>query len=94
MNLNIGSHTFTAADYDAEGDVLFLYNADPKLAASSNATREGDCVSYDKDGRVISVEILSARYRLEHDGGIKLTLPVREEHLNLTGGAVAQLVAA
>lgn len=91
MNVTIGSHTFTAADYDQEGDVLFLYNADPALADSSDATPEGDCVSYDHQGQLISIEITNARYRLEHDGQIKLTIP---ERLNLAGDTAAQLVAA
>lgn len=87
--LTIGSHTFTDFDYDAEGDVLFLYNADPRLEADSDATPEGDCVSFDADGRLISVEILHAKRRLERDGAIKLTLPEQ-----LTVQAAARLMAA
>lgn len=92
--VTVGSHVFTKASYDVEGDVLYLSNDDPKNAVDWAGTTEGDGVSYDAEGRVIQLTILGAHHRLEHDGGIKLTLPVREEHLNLTGGAAAQLVAA
>ncbi len=94
ITINVGSHVFTRSSYDVEGDVLDLFNDDPRNAVDWAGTAEGDGVGYDGTGRVIHLTILDAQWRLENEGGIKLTLPVREECLNLDGDDAKQLVAA
>lgn len=93
VTVQVGPHLFTKAIYDIEGDVLYLENTDPAAAVDWDETPEGDGVSYDPSGTIIQLTILSAKWRLEHDGEIKLTLPARQEHLNLTADHARQLLA-
>jgi uncharacterized protein YuzE len=61
--------------YDAKGDVLYLHVGDPADAVDWGGTEEGDGAAYGTDGGLIGLTILNARWRLEQDGKIELTLP-------------------
>ena len=72
--------------YDAKGDVLYLHRADPKEVVDFDESPEGHHLRFDAGGTLIGVTILNAKWLLENEGRIVLTLPerieVRPEALN------------
>ena len=94
MSITIGSNTYDRVSYDADGDVLYLHKGDPSTAVDWSETPEGDALRFGPDGELVGLTIIRPRWRLEHEGHIKLTLPVREEHVDLTPDALGQALAA
>ena len=87
MNITIDGLVFDRADYDADGDVLYLARGDSNEAADAALTPEGHGVRYDDDGQVIGVTIINARRLLDRDGHLMITLPheVRVDARDLAG---------
>src|SRR5262249_13139725 len=75
MNVKIDDLVFDRADYDADGDVLYLARGETDRASDAALTPEGHGVRYDTDGAVIGVTIINARWILEHEGHLTITLP-------------------
>lgn len=75
MNIKIDDLVFDRADYDADGDVLYLARGDTTRASDAALTPEGHGVRYDSNGVVIGVTIINARRIVEHDGHLTITLP-------------------
>lgn len=64
---------FTHASFDAAGDYLYLTKGVP-LGPADGDTREGHAVFRGADERVICVILNGARWRLDRDGAIDVTL--------------------
>lgn len=77
MTIRIGALSFDNVAYDADADVLYLSIGEPRLPAESFGTPEGHNVRYGEDGAVIAVTIVNAKWLLERDGEIRLTIPSR-----------------
>ncbi len=75
MNVKIDNLVFDRANYDADGDVLYLARGTTSSASDAALTPEGHGVRYDADGEVIGVTIINARRIIEHDGHLTITLP-------------------
>jgi uncharacterized protein YuzE len=75
MKITIGKMTFDHASYDARGDVLYLHVGEPQAAAESEETPEQHVVRFDQDGQVIGLTIINAKWLLDRDGAIAVTLP-------------------
>jgi uncharacterized protein YuzE len=75
MKITIGKLTFDHAAYDAPGDVLYLHVGEPRAAAESDETPEQHVVRFDQDGQVIGLTIINAKWLLDRDGAIAVTLP-------------------
>jgi uncharacterized protein YuzE len=75
MRVKIGRLTFDHASYDRQGDVLYLHVGEPEPAAEAEETPEGHVVRYDANGRLIGLTIVNARWLLERDGRVTVTLP-------------------
>jgi uncharacterized protein YuzE len=75
MKVKIDDLVFDRADYDADGDVLYLARGESNVAADAVLTPEGHGVRYDTDGQVIGVTIINARWLLERNGHLTITLP-------------------
>jgi len=75
MSINIDGLVFDRADYDAEGDVLYLARGDGGAASDAAVTPEGHGIRYGPNGEVIGVTIINARFILRRDGHITITLP-------------------
>ena len=71
----IGQLTFDHVSYDAAGDVLYPHIGEPQPAAESEETSEQHVVRFDEDGRVIGLTIINAKWLLDRDGAIAVTLP-------------------
>jgi uncharacterized protein YuzE len=75
MNVTIAGTTFDQHEYDERGDVLYLSAGDPQAAARTIATPEGHAVDYDDSGAVIGMVLVNARFLLDRDGAVTVTIP-------------------
>jgi uncharacterized protein YuzE len=91
MIVTIGSLTFDHASYDARGDVLYLHVGDPQPATESEETPEGHVLRFDAGGKVIGLTIVNAKWLLERDHAINVTVP---EHVAVGPDALAEALAA
>jgi uncharacterized protein YuzE len=73
--VKIAGIEFDRVAYDRKGDVLYLHVGQPSDAVDYDATPEGHATRYAADGSLVGLTILNARWLLEHDGEIVLTLP-------------------
>jgi uncharacterized protein YuzE len=71
----IGGIEFDDVTYDREGDVLYLWAGAPRRPSLDDATPEGHYLQFGEDGAVIAITIVNARWLLEQDGKIIVTLP-------------------
>jgi uncharacterized protein YuzE len=79
MTIRIGDHEFDDVSYDVDGDVLYLHQGKPVAAAETFGTPEGHAVKFDSDGDVIGLTIVNAKWLVERDGQITITIPERIE---------------
>lgn len=94
MTVTIGDTTFDRVSYDADGDVLYLHVGDPRGAANFDASAEGHHLRFDADGRLVGVTILNAKWLLERDGKVTITLPDRGSRLAATPEVLAPALAS
>ncbi len=75
VNVHIGPLVFDHADYDAEGDVLYLHVGDP-IEAEGEETPEGHLVRFEPGTqRVVGLTVINARWLLDRDGRLIITVP-------------------
>jgi uncharacterized protein YuzE len=75
VHVKINGLVFDRANYDADGDVLYLARGETTRATDAALTPEGHGVRYDREGDVIGVTIINARLLLDRDGHVTITLP-------------------
>jgi uncharacterized protein YuzE len=75
MTVTIDGLVFERSNYDADGDVLYLTRGESNMAADVVLTPEGHGVRYGPNGEVIGVTIINARWLLERDGHLTITVP-------------------
>ncbi len=75
MSIEIAGITFDRVRYDADGDVLYLHHGDPSTAVDFDASPEGHALRFNARGDLVGVTIVSARWLLEHEGEVTLTIP-------------------
>ena len=73
--VKIAGVEFDDVTYDCEGDVLYLWCGEPRRPASDDATPEGHYLQFGEDGALIAITIVNARWILEREGKITITLP-------------------
>jgi len=91
MTVTIGNLTFDHATYDERGDVLYLHVGDRQAAADSLGTPEGHAVRYNDAGEVIGITIINARWLLDRDGKITITIL---ERIDVSADALAPALAS
>jgi uncharacterized protein YuzE len=91
MTVTIGSLKFDHATYDERGDVLYLHVGERQDAAASEETREGHVLRFDTAGNVIGLTIINAKWLLERDGAVNVTVP---EHVAVGRDELAKALAA
>ena len=75
MTIRIGPLVFDHADYDAEGDVLYLHIGLPQ-AGEGEETPEGHVVRYAPGTqRIVGLTVIGARHVVERDGRLVVTVP-------------------
>jgi uncharacterized protein YuzE len=75
MRIRVGDHEFDDVVYDADGDVLYLHIGKPVPAAETLATPEGHAVMLDAPGKIIGITIVNAKWLVERDGQITISVP-------------------
>lgn len=75
MTITIAGTHFTRCHYDSRGDVLYL-NAEAweGRSVSPHVSDEGHGLEFDEGGQMISMTIVGARWWLERDGVLHITL--------------------
>ncbi|MGI8413009.1 MAG: hypothetical protein ACR2QA_11120 [Solirubrobacteraceae bacterium] len=75
MNIHIGPLAFDHADYDREGDVLYLHIGLPQ-AAEGEETPEGHVLRYAPGSqRIVGLTVINVRHVLDRDGRLLVTVP-------------------
>jgi uncharacterized protein YuzE len=77
MTITIGTIKFDHVEYDADGDILYLSVGEPREPADSYGTVEGHNVRYDETGEVIALTLVNAKWLLDRDGEVRVTIPSR-----------------
>jgi uncharacterized protein YuzE len=75
MTVHVGPYEFDHVSYDSDGDVLYLRRSERQEAAETFSTPEGHAVRMDENGEVIGITIVDAKWLLERDGKITVTVP-------------------
>jgi uncharacterized protein YuzE len=81
VTIRLGHLEFDHVVYDERADVLYLSVGEPKEAARQEATPDGHVVRYDEEGNVIGITLVNAKWLLERDGKIELTVQVDANEL-------------
>jgi len=75
VNIRIGALVFDHADYDADGDVLYLHLGPPQ-PAEGEETPEGHVLRYAPGTqRIVGLTVINARHVLDRDGRLIVTVP-------------------
>jgi uncharacterized protein YuzE len=75
VNVTIGPLVFDHADYDSEGDVLYLHVGAPQ-DAEGEETPEGHVLRFEPGTqRIIGLTVINARWLLDRDGHLTVTIP-------------------
>jgi uncharacterized protein YuzE len=74
MTVHVGPYEFDHVSYDSDGDVLYLRRGERQEAAETFSTPEGHAVRMD-NGEVIGITIVNAKWLVERDGKITVTVP-------------------
>ncbi len=75
MNIRIGPLVFDHADYDPDGDVLYLHVGAPQ-AGEGEETREGHVLRFAPGTQqIVGLTIINAKHVLERDGRPVVTVP-------------------
>lgn len=91
MRVQIGPLIFDHADYDAEGDVLYLHVGEP-VDAEGEETPEGHVVRFEPGTqRVVGLTLINARSLLDREGRLIVTVP---ETLEASADELAPALAA
>jgi uncharacterized protein YuzE len=91
MTVTIGPLTFVGASYEEEADVLYLHVGERQAAADSEETPEGHVLRFDANGRIIGLTIINAKWLLDRDGELVVTLP---EQVHVAPAALQAALAA
>jgi uncharacterized protein YuzE len=75
MTVHVGPYEFDHVSYDSDGDVLYLRRGDRQTAEDTFGTPEGHAVRLDESGEVIGITIVNAKWLVERDGKITVTVP-------------------
>jgi uncharacterized protein YuzE len=75
MTIHVGPYEFDHVSYDSDGDVLYLRRGEQQAAPDTVGTPEGHAVTLNEAGEVIGITIVNAKWLLERDGTITITVP-------------------
>ncbi|HEY7961901.1 MAG TPA: DUF2283 domain-containing protein [Solirubrobacteraceae bacterium] len=75
MTVHVGPYEFEHVRYDSDGDVLYLRRGERQEAAETFSTPEGHAVRLGSAGEVIGITIVNAKWLVERNGKITVTVP-------------------
>lgn len=88
MTVTIAGIEYDNVTYDADVDVLYLWDGEPRKPASDDASPEGHYLQFDADGTLIAITIVNAKRILEREGKIPITLPTHRIEATDLGGVL------
>jgi uncharacterized protein YuzE len=91
MTVTIGDTTFDNVFYDEPADVLYLHKGEPDTAVDFDASPEGHALRFGPDGDLVGITIVNAKWLIEHEGKVTVTVP---QHLEVGAGALGAALAA
>lgn len=91
MTVHMGPYAFDDVSYDSDGDVLYLRRGDRRPAARTFGTPEGHAVRFDENGEVIGITVVGAKWLMERDGKVVVTVP---SLIETSAGELEQALAA
>jgi uncharacterized protein YuzE len=97
MIVRLGTLEFDDVSYDADGDVLYLSDGKPVAAKETIASPEGHAIRFGKGEKIIGITIVNAKWLVERDGQITVTIPTTAsapERLETSGADLAAALAA
>jgi hypothetical protein len=75
LGIKIGPLVFDNAEYDSAGDVLYLHVGLPQ-EAEGEETPEGHVLRFEPGTqRIIGLTVINARWLLDRDGRLTVTIP-------------------
>ena len=75
VDVHIGPLVFDQADYDADGDVLYLHVGSPR-EAEGEETPEGHVLRFEPGThRIVGLTVINARWLVDRDGRLVVTVP-------------------
>jgi uncharacterized protein YuzE len=83
VTIRLGLFEFDHVVYDDKADVLYLSVGEPEEATRQEATPEGHVVRYDGDGNVIGITLVNAKWLVERDGKVEVTVRLDADELAL-----------
>ena len=89
MSVRLGGIEFDNVDYDREADVLYLHVGEPSSAVDWDESPEGHHLRFGADGQLVGITIVNARWLLDEDGVIVITLPERRIETRDLGDVLA-----
>lgn len=89
MSVMLGGVEFDNVDYDREADVLYLHVGEPRTAVDWDESPEGHHLRFGADGQLVGITIVNARWLLDEDGVIVITLPERRIETRDLGDVLA-----
>ena len=75
MTVVVGDLSFDNVAYDGDADVLYLHAGDPAGAVEFSESPEGHALRYDATGHLVGITIVNARWLLEQNEQVTITLP-------------------
>lgn len=75
VNVRIGPLAFDHADYDADGDVLYLHVGEPSPAEAEETPEEHFLRFRPGTHEVVGLTVLNARWLLARKGCLTVTVP-------------------
>lgn len=90
MSVTIGPYTFPVVHYDPTGDVLYLHTEAPDGAVDFDESPEGHGLRFGPDGALVGMTILNAKWLIETEGKVTVTVP---QHLEAGGPALNAALA-
>lgn len=88
-SLTIAGIEFDRVVYDREADVLYLHVGDPASAVDFDGTPEGHHTRYGPDGSLVGLTLVNARWLLDRDDEIVVTLPQQTVRARDLGDALS-----
>ncbi len=77
MTVTIGDIAFDNVSYDADADVLYLHVGEPSSAVDFDESPEGHHLRFDASGNLVGVTIVGAKWLLDNQRRIEITVPER-----------------
>lgn len=80
MTIRLADLEFDHVTYDERGDVLYLSIGEPREANDSVVTPEGHVIRYE-GGDIVGITLINAKWLVERDGAINISLPIPGDQL-------------